>query len=90
MKNLVKILAVMALGVVLLIPTMAWATDYQFLPNGDDTLVEAYNGSGPSTGDGWIGWYRTIASSSDSNFKITGANFDGSVLAITTGWSGPA
>jgi hypothetical protein len=88
MKKMVRILAVLALGVVLLIPSLAWA--YQFVPNGDDTLVLAYKYSGESTGDGWVGWFRTIASSTDTNFDISGANLAGSVLQITTGWSGPA
>jgi hypothetical protein len=40
MKNLLKILLVLALNVFLLIPSMAWAS-YQFMPNTEDTLVEA-------------------------------------------------
>lgn len=88
MKNLGKNVIVLALGVFLLIPSMAGAS-YQFSPNTDDTLVEAYKGGAPSTGDGWIGWYRLIAGSGDTNFIISGANLTGSILKITTGWSGP-
>jgi hypothetical protein len=80
MKNLVKILVVWALGVFLLIPSMAGAS-YQFSPG---TQVESYNGYTASGN-----WYTVIAGSGDTNFNIVGANLVGTTLEIFTGWKGP-
>jgi hypothetical protein len=80
-RKIARILVVLALGMGLC-TSGAWAYDYNpYSP------VLAYQGSSPSTYDGWVGWFNIIG---DSNYTIGGANKVSSggqtYLDIYTGW----
>lgn len=83
MKNLAKILVVLALGIFLLIPSMAMAG---LVWSHQD--VESFQGSSAVQWKGGY-WHGKIAGDTDTSFNITGATLtaDG-VLKITTGWPG--